>query len=288
MAREIAFTKIAKISQAQKYMLAAVFGASIAFGIAVAVIVHAINQITYNSNVIAEEEKSIVSYSDAIKEIGVCPKPSGTIYSEAELKKCNPDSVDASSVPGTLRSNILVNLAANPALNSVPKESNTSCINPLTNANYTYDELEEIYEKASTETELSAASELIQSCSALRIIPDALPAFQNEEALLASLNKIFILSGHEPESLSPTGEVAAADFGTNLNAMSLRLSIEADSSVTTNVISNIERSIREFNINRATIEWGGESGLILQANATAYFMTPSILTETTKSISGGK
>lgn len=288
MAREIAFTKIAKITQAQQYMLLAVLGASIVLGVALAIIIHAINQISFNSNVIAEEEKTIVQYSDAIKNIGVCTKPKGTIYTDDELKKCNPDSISVSSVPGTLRSNILMNLASNEALNSVPKEASSSCINPATGKNFTYEELEANYDKADDTASLVAASELIQSCSALRVIPDALPAFKNEEALLASLNKVFLDSGWKPESLSPTGDVTSAGFGTNLNAISLRLSVEADAAITKTVLDNVERSIREFNINRATIEWSGANSITLQAQATAYYMNPSTLSEVTKTIKPGE
>lgn len=287
MAKEIAILKRAKISQAQQYMLLAVLGASIFLGIAISLVVYFVNKISFNANVIAEEEKAIVAYSDSIENIGICTSPNGPIYTDEELNKCNPDSIDVSSVPGTLRSNILEKMAANEALSSVPKENTSECINPTTNKNYTYEELQDFYNNAETSEQLMAASNLIQSCSALRVIPDALPAFKNEEALLASLNKIFIVSGWEPDSLSPTSTSTAAKFGTNLNTLSVRLSVEANSATTLTVLNNIERSIREFNIERATIEWGSDDTLILQAQATAYYMTPSQLDETVKTIKPG-
>ena len=286
---EVAFLKRAKITQAQQYMLFAVFGAAVVLGASVAIIIKSVNKISYNSNVIAEEEKNIVVYSNAIKDIGVCPKPSGTIYSSEELNKCNPDNVQASRVPNTLRSNILTSMAANTALNSVDKSLPSVCTTSKTGKSYTYSEREDIYNDAPTDAEISAASDLIETCSALRVIPDALPAFKNEEALLASLNKIFLDSGWHPESLSPTGDVALADFGTNLNVMSLRLSVEANTGITKTVLSNIERSIREFNINRATIEWASSETLVIQAQASAYYMNESALQEATKTVKqGGK
>ena len=291
MAIEIAFAKRAKITEAQKYMLLAVFGAAIVLGATIAIVVHSIDQISYNAKAIAAEDQAIVSYSDAIKTIGICPKPSNnaSVYSDDDLKKCTPNNVTAYQVSGSLRSNILTNLAANEALTSVPNESDSACINQTTNKNYTYDELQKRYDDATTEEELVNASDLIQTCSALRVIPDALPASRNEEALLASLNKIFLDSNWTPQSLSPTGEVVAAGFGTNLNAMSLRLSVEADAAVTKTVLSNIERSIREFNINRATIEWSSDNSLTLQAQATAYYMDESSLDESQFTVrKGGK
>ncbi len=289
MAQEVAILKRAKITKAQQYTLYAVLGAAIALGASLAIINHAINKISFNSNVIAAEEQAIVTYTNAVKNIGICKKPAGAVYNLNEIKACNPNSVSVSSVPGTLRYDIMNNLAASEVLGSVPKENTKNCLNPATKKSYTYDEMNELYNQANTEEAMEAASELIESCSALRIIPDALPAFKNEEALLSSLNKIFLLSGWEPESLSPTGTSTTSSLGTNLNTFSVRLSVEADSATTLTVLDNIERSIREFNIERATIEWGGDNSLILQAQATAFYMTPSTLTETTKTIKiGGK
>lgn len=287
MAREVAILKRAKISQAQQYMLLAVFGTAVVLGVAISLTQHFINKISFNSEVIAEEEKAIVTYSNAITNIGICTKPKGSVYTLDEVKNCNPDSINVSSIPGTLRANILTNMAANTALNSVPKETTSSCVNPTTNKNYTYAEMQTLYSNAKTDDERVAATELIQSCSALRIIPDALPAFKNEEALLASLNKIFVISGWEPESLSPSGSPAIATFGTNLNTFAVRLSVEADTAVTMNVLHNIEHSIRDFRVERATIEWASNNTLVLRAQASTYYETPSTLAENVKTITNG-
>ncbi len=283
MAKEIAIGKRAKISEAQQYMLLAVAGAAIVLGIGIAVTLNLIKKISFNARVIAEADKSIVDYSNTIRDIGICPKPKGDVYSVDELKKCTPNTVSISSVPGTLRSNIVENLAANEALNSVPKENNSGCINPETKKNYTYAELTKKYNDASTEEEINNASVLLRQCSALRVIPDALPAFKNEEALLSSLNKIFDISGWEPESLSPGGTGSAVSYGTNLKTFSVRLSVEADSATTMTVIDNIERSIRDFNVTSASIEWNNDK-LSFQAQANAYYMDKSELAETTKTI----
>ena len=284
MAKEIAIGKRAKISEAQQYMLLSVLGASIFLGAAISLTMNFIQRISFNTEIIMAEEASIATYSDVIKSIGICKKPNGSVYSDDELKECDPDSIEVSDIPGTLRANIIENLAANKALNSVPKEDDSNCINSLTSKNYTYKELDEIYDNANGGAELSAASKLIRRCSALRVVPDALPAFKNEEALLASLNKLFIISNWEPESISPSGDASAVSDGTGLNSMALNLSIEADTATTMTVLNNIERSIREFNIERATIEWGRNDSLILQAQATAYYMDESTITETTQTI----
>lgn len=289
-AKEVAIGKRAKISEAQKYMLLAVLGASVVLGITVAVMVHFIQQLSFNAKILSAEDQSIVAFSETIRTTGTCISPKGDTYSNEELEKCHPTNIEIGQVPGSLRYNILNNLAANADLNSVPKESSSTCINPDNGKNYTYDELLAMYNNAASSnnaTDLQKATNLMKSCSALRIIPDALPAYRNEEALLASLNKLFIESDWQPESLSPGGLATNSNLNKGLNALSVNLSIEADTAVTMNVLHNIERSIREFNIERATIEWSGEDTLSLQAGATAYYMNPSTITQTTKVIKPG-
>lgn len=276
-----------KISQAQEYMILAVFGAAVFLGSAIAVVLHSINKISFSASVIAAQDQSIVSFSDTIKNIGICNKPSGKVYSDDELKKCTPNNINATSVPNTLRANILENIASNAALASVPNKSNSACVNPNTNKNYTYKELENNYENAESEEAKIAAVGLIKSCSSLRIIPDALPAYKNEEALLASVDKVFRDSGTEPEALSPTDETNGAPFGINLFTISVSLSFESDTSVIHKLLNNLELSIRNFNIARATIEWESNNTIALKANANAYFMLPSSLTITDRAIKPG-
>lgn len=290
MAKEIAISKISKISKAQQNMLISVFGAAVFLGAGLSLTIRFAKQISFNSDVIAAEEKSQVDYSKVIKEMGICKAPSGDIYSDEELNRCDPNDIEISEIPGTLRYNILEELAANDALNSVPKEGDSICYNSETNKNYTFKELNEAYKKATSAETRQAAIQNIKTCSALRIIPDALPSFKNEEALLASLNRIFNLSGWSPESLSPSGDASTdeeSSVAAGLNPIELNLSIEADTGTTMNVLSNIERSIREFDINQATIEWSGDNSLTLKGRGTAYYVDESTINESSTTITGG-
>ena len=284
MAKEVAISKRLKITQAQQYMLLSVLVASLFLGTAIALVSNFIRQISFNTKVIMAEEQTIATYSDTIKNIGICKAPRGSIYSDEELKACTPDSVQVSEVSGSLRANILEKLAASEILNSVPKESDDNCKNPKNGKNYTYNDLREIYNQAQGSDQLNQASQLIRSCSALCVIPDAIPAYKNEEALLASLNKLFNLSNWEPESISPTGTSASSSLAPGLNTISVSLSVEAGSETTMNVFSNIERSIREFDVQKARFEWGGNNNLLIQAEANAYYMNESTITESTKTI----
>lgn len=278
--KEVAIGKRAKISQAQQYMLLAVLGAALFLGAALALNIHFIKEITYHAGVISKQDESIVNYSNAIRDIGVCRSPKGSTYSIEELRRCYPNDIDVSEVPGTLRSNIVENMAANEALNSVPKEGSSSCVNTETNKNYTYEELNDLYSKAENAEERAAATKLIKICSALRIIPDALPAFKNDEALLSSLNKIFIESDIQPEGLSPSNEESVAEFGEGINEISVNLSVETDMAGTVGLLHNIERSIRDFDFKSVTFEWSG--GLIdFAGRANAHYVNRSTLSEST-------
>lgn len=278
-------SKRSQISDAQQYMILAVLGASAFLGIAIALVSHFTQQISFNTAVIMAEEESIVNYSEVIAKTGVCKAPNGSTYSDEELKNCDPSSIEAKEIPGTLRANILQDLASNAALASVPKEDDSSCRDPETRQVLTFEDLDEIYEQSRGSSSLQEATNLILSCSALRIIPDTLPAFKNEEGLLASLNKLFLVSDWEPESITPGGVSSeAADIGTGLNPISVNFTVDASTSTSMNVLRSIERSIREFNVNRLSIEWKGEDELILHTQATAYYMDSSKVSESKTTI----
>ena len=287
MAKGIAVGKRAKISSAEQQILVAVVVAALFLGAGLSLSLRFIKQISYNTKVLGAEDSAINNYSEVIKNTGICTAPNGRTYSKEELERCNPDDIEVAEIPGTLRAELLDNVAASSALNSVQKEDDTSCINPLTAKAYTFKELNKIYSDAVGSAALKSASQLIQNCSALRIIPDALPSFRNEEAMLASLNKVFYLSNWTPNSLSP-GNVESTSEVAGLNALGIDLEIEADAAVTKLFLANAERSIREFHIKNANIEWSEGGELNFSAQATAYYIDKTILNEvnTTVSIDG--
>ena len=123
---------------------------------------------------------------------------------------------------------------------------------------------------------------LLKICSSLRVIPDALPAGKNVEALLASLNKIFTISGWEPERLSPSDNTSDTEIE-GVEAIPVSLSMESvDASKMMTILSNMERSIRTFDITMAKIEWQGKDSLTFQAQANAYYAKSAGISETEK------
>lgn len=279
-----AISKRLKISQAQQTILLAVGAASIMLGVAVVLSIYFIKYIAFNTKVIEAKDAAIADYSAAIKDSGACSKPKdGKTYSLDELKKCSPNDVDAGNVVGSLRYNVLVDMASNESLESVARNSLSVCKDPNTGTNYTYNDLLEKYETADSSSTRSYYLSAIKICSALRVIPDALPVKENDEAMLASLNQIFLMSNWVPESLSPSSS-ATKENENGLLSIPVSLRIEADNDKTLTVLNNIEKSIREFSITSATIEWANNNQLNLNAKAVAYYTEEVETSETTKTV----
>ncbi|MBP5512174.1 hypothetical protein J6X90_02195 [Candidatus Saccharibacteria bacterium] len=274
-----------KISQAQQILLLAVLASSLVLGVAIALSLNFISHISFNAKVIMEKDQAIVSYSTALEKVGVCKKPKDSTYSESELKNCNPSTIDVNTIPGTLRYNIVNGLAANVALNSVPKaDVDIKCVNPDTLRNYTIKELNNKYVYAESIEERESATNLLKTCSALRAIPDALPAYNNQEAMLSSLNKIFNLSGWIPDSLTPDQNDSGLEES-EVNGYYLTVAVDADSQMIQTLLRNFERSIRNIDIVSATLSYGGDSdSLKLSLQAAAYFVEKTELSEETKTV----
>ena len=279
-----AITKRLKISKAQQTMLLAVGAAAVMLGVAVVLAVYFIKYISFNSRVISAKDEAIVGYSKAIKDSGACTKPrDGKTYTDDELRKCSPNDLDTDKVPGSLKYKVLVDEASNVGLESVARNSLSVCKDPSTGNQYTYKDLLDKYQNAESSSDRGYYLSAIKICSALRVVPDALPMQKNEEALLASLNQIFIVSDWMPESLSPSSSSTPSNE-TGLLTIPVNLSIEASNDKTLTVINNIERSIREFSITSATIEWSGDTQLNVNAKANAYYVSGADELETTKTI----
>ena len=280
----ISITGKLNLSQAQQILLLSVLASSIVLGVGIALSLNFINQIKFNAKVIMEKDQAIVSYSTAISKIGVCRSPKGDTYSEDELRNCTPSTIDVKNIPGTLRYNIVNGLAVNPALNSVPKgEVDLRCVSPDTLQNYTLKELNKMYIDAETVEDRESATTLLKTCSALRTIPDALPASENQEAMLSSLNKIFNISGWIPESLVPIKDSEFSDKS-GINGYGVNIAVDADLLTVQELLHNIERSIRNIDVTSASISYGGESSLKLTIGAQAYYVDKTMLSETSKTV----
>lgn len=101
--------------------------------------------------------------------------------------------------------------------------------------------------------------ELARTCTALRVIPDALPSKLNQEATLASLNQLLNWSnngiGIESISGADVGEVASDDNGLTVSSIGASISLSDEASNVRKSLSIVENSIRNFDIVSANISW---------------------------------
>ena len=285
MAKDKAIGKRLRISKAQKNMFAAVAGASLILGISLVFSVYFLRYITFNSKVISEKGKAIEGYSDAIKRIGVCRSPSGRVYNNTELERCNPNEIDLTSIPGTLRYEVIMNVSQSEALESVGRNGLSICYDTSTNQKHSTDWMLERYRLATNDADREYYLEMIGMCSSLRVIPDALPSAANPLALGASLNKIFKISDYEPDGITP-GRVQDSVNYPGLGEIGISLVVEGSSSETMTVLTNLEKSIREINIDTAHIEIKSSDSLKVEAAATAYYTKQAELTESYEVVKG--
>lgn len=278
--KTIALGKRIKITKTQQQILLAVLGASLAVGICAVLAIYFVKTIFFNAKVITAKDEAIVNYEKTIKNVGICEDTNGdTRYNNEELNKCNPDAINAEDMPGTLRYNVMVNMANNTDLEEVGRDRLSECYG----LGGKKTDFTKLYDEAKTDEQRLYYLYMTRMCSSLRVIPDALPSQRNTEALMASLNQIFLLSNWQPESLSPSDVVPNVKIE-GLQVIPLSLIVETDSKTTLNVLDNIEKSIRTFEVNSATISWSGEDRLELRASANSYYTDNVSVQENTKTV----
>ena len=280
-----AIGKRLKIDKAQQMILGAVAGAALILGVCLVFSVYFLKYIKFNSKVISEKDKAIEGYSSAIKNIGICKSPSSKdgIYNNSELEHCDPNDIDLKYLSGTLRHNVIMNLSQNEALESVGRKGLSICYDTSTGQKRSFEWILEKYNNATSDRDKENYLQMIGMCSALRVIPDALPSTANPLALGASLNKIFQVSEYEPDGITPGTEDESSIPG--IGSISVSLEIEASTDTTMKVLDNIEKSIREINVKSARIERSGEI-LKVEANAEAFYTEPATLNEVIEEVRG--
>lgn len=274
-----AVEKRVKISKTQQQTLLIALITAVVVGICIVLAVYFGKYIGFNKKVIAAKDSAIADYEATISNVGLCvDKNRDGKFSEDELKKCNPDDLDSTSLTGTLRYNVMVNMANNADLESVARDSQKDCYD----ASGKKIDWQAKFDDTEDDEEQSKYLSMLKMCSALRVIPDALPAQMNEEALMSSLNQVFILSNWEPESISPSGDSRSEETGISTIPISLVVETSTDKAMT--VLSNIEKSIRTFEIKTAKISWSKDQFLTIKGEGVAYYTENADVIETTETI----
>lgn len=264
---ETASSKRGKISKAQQLTMLEVLIASLVLGACVVLSIFLIKYISFNTKIISAKNQAIADYDQSLRNVGVCvdADKNGRLSND-EIEKCNPSEISLSSIPSSLRYKVLTQMAQNTDLESVARQRNEKCYD---------DKGERIdfnkkYEQSTNDLEKQQYLQSAKICSALRVIPDALPAQKNTEALMASLNQVLLLTGWEPERLTPRDDMVESRIE-GVGVIPVTLQVEGGNDVVLRALGNIERSVREFDITSGTIEWT-HSGLSLNALANAYFL----------------
>lgn len=288
MADKPAATKRQKISKAQQITMIEVLGASLVLGTCLVLVNFIIQYIKFNATVITEKDEAIATYDQTIRAVGICAdKDRNGRLSDKELEECNPNAVQLSDVPNSLRYNVFEAMAQNKDLESVARKRNENCYDEEGNR---YD-FNSMYDLATEEEYRQQILQAMKICSALRVISDALPAQKNTEALMASLNQIFLVSQVEPETLAPRDDVVILENLTGVEAIPVSFSFRGDDVTVLTVLDNIDRSIRNFDITNMTVEWIS-AGLNVSARANAYYTEEAWGIESEKTVranaTGGK
>ncbi len=262
-------SKRAKISKAQRLTLLEVLIASLILGSCLVVINNLFQYIGFNMKVIEAKNTAINQYDQTIRSAGVCnDSDNNGRLNDVEIENCKPNELALSAVKNSLRYSIYETMSENANLESVARKRNENGI-CFTSEGKVRDFVIE-YDRAKTLAEREQALQGMRLCSALRVIPDALPAQKNTEALMASLNQLFLVAGITPDSMMPMDDRITSKIpGVEVIPVSFRMSGTGPEVIT--LLDTIEDSIREFDIVSATIEWTND-GLTLRSTAYAYYL----------------
>lgn len=257
--KEIAIGKRAAIDKASKKMFASTAGASLVLGLAIVGAIYFIKCMIFNGTVISKQDEIIAEYEVIQNNL-------------AQLKdNIMGDGSEENGTPNGLANNVNLEVVAR-------NRDIRNCYD--LNGKLKPNDDGDVY--------------ITRSCSALRVIPDALPSVNNVEATYSSLNQLYRLTMDEkgdpvdPESISSGGS-SIADPASGLSTIPISLSVRHTGTTTKAVLDSIERSIRNIDIRNASIAWisgrndNGElmSDIIeLRGTAVAYFSTP--ITATTE------
>lgn len=278
-------SKRIRISRAQKVTLLEVGITALILGAAIMLIIFLVKYINLNSKAIGAKSQAINNYSQTIANVGICvDKNKDGKVSYDELQNCKPNEITLEMIPNTLQSNIMTKTAYDAALESVA--SNSVLASTCTDSNGKPIDFLEEYKKASTEVSKAKALESIKTCSALRIIPDALPAQQNVEGAIASLNWLLNKAGVRAESMAPNdNDSTVSATASKVDTIPISLTLETGTQDVYRALATIEKSIRTFDVNTMTLEWGGKgNNLSFSIKSNAYYSGQLTVQEQTRTV----
>lgn len=281
MADKPAKDKRLRISKAQQITIVEVLITSMILGACIVLAIFLIKYINFNTKVITEKDAAINDYNETIAHVGACKDDNRDgKYSDKELEACDPDSVALSDVPKSLRFNVYETLSRDKNLESVARRRQVGgvCYGDGKEVNFVAR-----YNQAKNDTERTQALQGMRECSSLRVISDALPDSLNTEALMASLNQLFIEAAMEPDSITPQNSSTASTIP-NVVIAPVTFTMTGTGAEVIRTLDAIDRSIRTFNITSGTFSWSSGNNITMRANADAYYLSQDLELETKKTV----
>lgn len=115
---------------------------------------------------------------------------------------------------------------------------------------------------------------MARRCSALRVIPDAMPWRANASALGASLAELLKYDGITKETDSVGNATGTNFYG--LGVIDANYAVRGSATNVSGLLDRIERSIRPFTINIANLEWRATGEIALTVSSQAYYVRESV------------
>ena len=130
--------------------------------------------------------------------------------------------------------------------------------------------------------------ELMRECTALRVIPDAIPSVYNPTALGVSLTELLTYENIMPESSSVGDNSSIGTVGRNgVSAIDAAFSVMANGQTIRGLLDRLERSIRPIDIRTAGFEWKGTDLILMSIQSNAYYTTEVKAEKKTRIIKAG-
>lgn len=240
--KNVAIGKRAKIDSAQKHMLIFVGSASVLLGVTVVAVIYFAKLISFNTKVISAKRDVVDAYVSTQESLNEISKK-------------------------------IAGLSVNEYLESVARLRDEDCKD---------------YQTAIGETVKLSDLERVRECSALRVITDALPYSKNADTALTSFYLLNVKAGEAGASLDTVSgsEFESIQLGEDgsvkLSTMSVAAEFSDEPGAILESLKYIEKSVRNYEISRATISYGNkENGgqiLTLSSSFTAFFADVSGLT----------
>jgi hypothetical protein len=158
----------------------------------------------------------------------------------------------------------VLGLSVNEALETVAKERDPSC---MTLGGELKDFADDIA--------------MARKCSALRVIPDAIPWTANASALGASLGELLRYPGVVKEA-DNIGNAASNVAASGTGAIEAAFSIRGSSENVLGLLRQTESSIRPFAVNTANFEWRANGEIALSVTSSSFFVQESNAEKKTK------